>query len=258
MDGIVWRLVFVLFPEPIKLNKMKLEEKVAIVTGASSGLGAAFAMALVAKGVVVYGLARNLEKLTTLQSKLGNGFIPVGMDITHYEGVASWTQSTFTDSHLPNILINNAGAGYFNKIDELTLEQWHAMVNTNLNGMFYLSSNIVPFMKMNSSSCHIINIGSILGKTSRIGAAGYSTSKYGIQGFSEALFKELRNDNIKVTCVNPGSIDTHFFEDSGIEPHHNMLQPNDIAEFVISILETPDNFLVDEITLRPLNPKRVT
>lgn len=257
MDGTGWQLVFVPFPDHIKLSKMQLKKKIAIVTGASRGLGAAFAKALVAKGVVVYGLARNLQKLTAIQNKLGDRFIPIGMDITDQKGIASWVKNTFSDSHLPDILINNAGAGYFGKIDELILEQWHAMINTNLNGIFYISSSIVPFMKMNNSSCHIINIGSILGKTSREGAAGYSTSKYGIQGFSEALFKELRKDNIKVTCVNPGSIDTHFFEDSGIEPHPNMLQPDDIAAFVISILETPDNLLIDEITMRPLNPRPV-
>jgi NADP-dependent 3-hydroxy acid dehydrogenase YdfG len=258
MDGTDWLLAFVLFRGHIKLSKMKLKEKVAIVTGASSGVGAAFAKALVAKGALVYGLARNLQKLAAIQNKLGDTFIPIGIDITDQKSIASWVKNTFSDSHPPDILINNAGAGYFGKIDELTLEQWHAMINTNLNGIFYISSSIVPFMKMNNSSCHIINIGSILGKTSREGAAGYSTSKYGIQGFSEALFKELRKDNIKVTCVNPGSIDTHFFQDSGIEPHHNMLQPDDIAAFVISILETPDNFLVDEITMRPLNPRPVT
>jgi short-subunit dehydrogenase len=71
---------------------------------------------------------------------------------------------------------------------------------------------------------------------------------------SEALFKELRSYKIKVTCVNPGSIDTYFFEDSGIQPHKNMLQPKDIAAFIIHILETPENFLVDEITMRPLIP----
>ncbi len=258
MDGIGWRLVSVLFPEHIKLSKMKLKEKVAIVTGASSGLGAAFAEVLVAKGVMVYGLARNLKKLTGIQSKLGTNFIPVCMDISDHKGIASWANSTFSSTHLPEILINNAGAGYFSKMDELTLEQWHEMINTNLNGTFYITSSVVPFMKQSGSSCHIINIGSILGKTSRAGAAGYSTSKYGIQGFSEALFKELRTDNIKVTCVNPGSIDTHFFEDSGIEPHHHMLQPDDIATLVVHILETPDNFLIDEITLRPLNPNPLT
>lgn len=124
------------------------------------------------------------------------------------------------------------------------------MINTNLNGAFYITSSIVPLMKANQNTCHILNIGSILGKTTRSEGAAYSVTKYGMQGFSESLFKELRSYKIKVTCVNPGSIDTGFFEDSGIQSHKNRLQPKDIAAFAIHILETPDNFLVDEITMR--------
>ncbi|MHB1104920.1 MAG: SDR family oxidoreductase [Lutibacter sp.] len=234
---------------------MELSQKIAVVTGASSGLGAAFAGALIAKGAIVYGLARNLDKLNALQKQLGKTFIPVKMDITDQKAIVAWVKKTFSDTHIPNILINNAGAGFFNKIDELPLQHWHDMINTNLNGVFYISSNIVPLMKMNNSSSHIINIGSILGKTTRPDSAAYSATKYGIQGFSEALSKELRTHNIKVTCVNPGSIETHFFEQSGIKPHSNMLQPNDIAAFIIHVIETPCNMLIDEITLRPLQPK---
>jgi len=234
---------------------MEISQKIAVVTGASSGLGAAFAGALVAKGAIVYGLARNLDKLNALQKQLGKTFIPVKMDITDHIAIVAWVKKTFSDAQLPNILINNAGAGYFGKIDELPLQQWHEMIDTNLNGTFYISSNIVPLMKKNNASCHIINIGSILGKTTRPDSAAYSATKYGIQGFSEALAKELRTCNIKVTCVNPGSIETRFFEQSGIEPHGNMLQPKDIAALIIHVLETPYNMLIDEITLRPLQPK---
>ncbi|HEY9168054.1 MAG TPA: SDR family NAD(P)-dependent oxidoreductase [Lutibacter sp.] len=234
---------------------MEIKGKTAVVTGASSGLGAALALALVTKGATVYGLARNLDKLNTLQKQLGKTFIPVKMDITDQKVVAAWVEKTFSAAKIPNILINNAGAGYFNKINELPLQHWHDMINTNLNGAFYISSNIVPFMKMNNISCHIINIGSILGKTTRPDSAAYSATKYGIQGFSEALSKELRDYNIKVTCVNPGSIETHFFEQSGIKPQSNMLQPTDIAALIIHVLETPNNMLIDEITLRPLQPK---
>ncbi|PKP13333.1 MAG: NAD-binding protein [Bacteroidetes bacterium HGW-Bacteroidetes-3] len=229
-----------------------------VVTGASSGLGAVFSGALVAKGTIVCGLARNLDKLNMLQKQLGKAFIPVMMDITDQKAIADWVKKTFSDTHFPNILINNAGVGYFNNIDELPLQHWHDMINTNLNGTFYITANIVPFMKRNNASCHIINIGSILGKTTRPDSAAYSATKYGIQGFSEALSKELSSYNIKVTCVNPGSIETHFFEQSGIEPHSNMLQPNDIAAFIIHILETPCNMLIDEVTLRPLQPKMKT
>src|SRR5665811_224049 len=206
---------------------MKISQKIAVVTGASSGLGAAFVRALIAKGAIVYGLARNLDKLDTLQKQLGKTFIPVKMDITDQNTIATWVKKAFSDAYLPTVLINNAGAGYFSKIDELPLQHWHDMINTNLNGTFFLTSNLVPFMKKKTTSCHIINIGSILGKTTRAESAAYSATKYGMQGFSEALFKELRTYNIKVTCVNPGSIDTAFFEDSGIQPHKNMLQSKD-------------------------------
>lgn len=235
---------------------MRISKNITVVTGASSGLGAALSGALVAKGAIVYGLARNLNKLETLQKQLGKTFIPVALDITDQKGIAAWVKNTFSDAHFPAILINNAGAGYFSKIDKLSLEHWHEMINTNLNGTFYITSNLVPIMKKNATSCHIINIGSILGKITRPDSAAYSATKYGMQGFSEALSKELRTFNIKVTCVNPGSIETHFFEQSGIEPHSNMLQPKDIAAFIIHVLETPCNMLIDEITLRPLQPKK--
>jgi NADP-dependent 3-hydroxy acid dehydrogenase YdfG len=237
---------------------MNVNGKIAVITGASSGLGAALANALVMKGAMVYGLARNIEKLQAIKNQSGEKFIPVAMDITDEKNISSWVKNNFSDSHLPAILINNAGAGYFTKIDELSLEHWHAMINTNLNGAFYITSSIVPLMKKNKNTSHIINIGSILGKTTRAESAAYSATKYGMQGFSEALFKELRSYKIKVTCVNPGSIDTNFFEDSGIQPHSNMLQPKDIADLIIHLVETPDNFLVDEITLRPLIPNPPT
>ncbi len=231
---------------------MQLDKKIAIVTGASRGLGAALAEALVAKGTIVYGLARNAEKLNSLQNKLGNSFISVCMDITDPTALNTWVENTFSENNTPDILINNAGVGYFKEIDQLSLQQWQAMINTNLNAVFYLTSSIVPMMKKNQNTCHIINIGSILGKFARPETAAYSATKYGIQGFSEALYKDLSKHKIKVSCVNPGSINTHFFDDSGIYGHNNMLLPNVIAEMIIYILETPDNFLVDEITFRPL------
>lgn len=128
------------------------------------------------------------------------------------------------------------------------------MINTNLNAVFYLTSAIVPFMKKSRNSSHII-IGSILGKMSGSEKSGYSATKFGIQGFSEALFKELRYDGIKVSCMNPGSIETNFFENSGVEPHDKMLHPKDIAATLVHILETPDNVLINDLTIRPLNPK---
>lgn len=234
---------------------MNLNEKIAVVTGAGKGLGSAISAALVAKGAMVYGLAGNEDDLNGLQRELGEKFAPVPMDITDQKAVYSWIADIFSDGHSPDILVNNAGAGHFGKIDELPLEQWHAMIDTNVNGLFYVTSQIVPFMKRSRGACHIINIGSVLGKVGRSEGSAYCLTKYGVQGFSEALFKELRSDRIKVSCVNPGSIATHFFEDSGIEPHDTMIQPKDLADLLVQILQTPDNLLIDELTLRPLIPK---
>jgi NADP-dependent 3-hydroxy acid dehydrogenase YdfG len=186
---------------------------------------------------------------------LGSQFIPVSLDISDFEAVKNWVNQTFSENKVPDILINNAGAGSFGKIDEMPSEEWHAMINTNLNGMYYITSQIASLMKKKKEGAHIVNIGSILGSMGRAESAAYCATKYGVQGFSDALFKELRFFNIKVTCFNPGSIDTHFFESSGIAAHSNMLHPQDLANTLVHILQTPDNMLISDITLRPLNPK---
>lgn len=234
---------------------MKIFSKIAVVTGASSGLGAAIAKALVEEGATVYGVARNLGALEDIQKNFGEKFIPVSLDITDLQAVQDWIGNTFSKQKSPHVLINNAGTGSFGKIDEIPAGEWYGMVNTNLNGLYNITSETVRFMKMKSTCSHIVNIGSILGTTTRADAAAYCATKYGIRGFSEALFKELREFNIKVSCINPGSIDTEFFKSSGINSHRNMLQTKDLATTLIHLLKTPDNMLISEMTIRPLNPK---
>jgi NADP-dependent 3-hydroxy acid dehydrogenase YdfG len=235
---------------------MKLKGSTAIITGVSRGLGAAIAVALGKEGVAVYGLARSVDALHYNQKKYGDSFIPVQLDITDRQAVENWIGETFSDEMAPDILINNAGAGYFDKVDELPVEKWHRMLDTNLSGMFYLTRCIVPLMKQKETSSYIINIGSILGTMSHPEMSAYSATKFGTLGFSEGLFKELRYDRIKVSCINPGSIETDFFGESGIQKHSNMLQPKDIAETVVYMLQTPDNMLISDLTIRPLNPKK--
>lgn len=234
---------------------MDLSNKNAVVTGASSGIGISFSKKLIEKGARVYGLARRLNKLSEVREKLGDRFIPVKMDVTKPNDIHEWVQETFSEENLPHILINNAGLGIFGNVEKLSVEDWNTMVGTNLNGVFYLTHELVPFMKASEDSHHIINISSVAGLLGNPQLSGYNATKYGLRGFSEALFKELRYDKIKVTVMFPGSISTHFFDKAGNETHDNMLQPDDVADTLIHLLETPDNFLVNEITLRPLNPK---
>lgn len=234
---------------------MKLKGKTAVVSGASSGLGMAIAQALVAKEVRVYALARNKEKLQKLEADLGDLLHPVSLDITDEAAIAAWVGETFTDTK-PDILINNAGVGSFGKIDELPTSAWNAMINTNLNGMYYLTSSLIPLMKEKDTQSYVINIGSILGIDTRSEGTAYCASKFGARGFSEALLKEVRSDNIKVTTLHPGSIETSFFKSSGIEKHSNMLQAKDLADTVIHLLETPANMLISELVIRPLDSRK--
>ncbi len=234
---------------------MDLSNKTAIVTGASSGIGIAFSKKLIEKGAKVYGLARRLNRLQEIQDELGNNFIPVQADITRQEEISTWVKTQFSSNETPHILINNAGLGLFGNVEDLSLDDWHTMVNTNLNGVFYLTREIIPLMKQYDGHCHIVNIASVAGLLGNPQLSGYNATKFGLRGFSEALFKELRYDKIKVTTMFPGSIATNFFGNIGMDTHENMLRPDDVADTLIHLLETPDNFLVNEIALRPLNPK---
>jgi len=233
---------------------MDLKGKSTIVTGASSGIGAEFSKALTEKGCRVYGLARRKERLEDLRSRLGDLFVPVVMDVNDYEGVEEWVGKTFSGEHVPDILINNAGLGLFGAVDQLAPEDWDLMVQTNLTSIFRLTRLVAPLMKDSDGVNHIVNIASVAGLIGNPNISGYNATKFAVRGFSESLMKELRNSRIKVTCIYPGSIATEFFEDHG-GTHPNMLKGEDVANTLMHILETPDNFLIDEITVRPLIPK---
>ena len=232
---------------------MDLKSKTAIVTGAGSGLGKAVSKAIVREGGTVYGIARSKDKLIEVKLESGENFIPVVLDVTNQQGIQQWIQDTFQHQS-PDILINNAGTGGFAKIEAMPSDQWTGMIDTNLKGMYYMTAGIVPLMKIKTNSSHIVNIGSIMGTTTNGEATAYSASKFAVNGFSQALFKELRGDNIKVTCVNPGSIETGFFVNSGIAGSSKMLKAEEVADTIIFILKTPDNVLIDQITMRPLIP----
>ena len=235
---------------------MNLKSKIAIVTGASQGIGAEFSKMLIENGSTVYGLARSKSRLKEVKELLGEKFVPIPMDITDLNALETWVEKTFTKKHRPDILVNNAGVGYFAGVDELAVEQWHQMVDVNLTGIFNITRLIAPLMKEHKAVCHIVNIASIAGLVGNANMSGYNATKFGVRGFSEALFKELRYDGIKVTCIYPGSIATDFFDSiDAVELHPNMMQARDVAQTLKYVLETPDNFLVSDITMRPLNPK---
>ena len=240
---------------------MNVADSIAIVTGSSSGIGQSFTEQLLQKGATVYGLSRSIERMEAHKKQLGDTaerYISVPMDISNHDAIEDWVKQTFTDKNrYPDILINNAGLGYFDNVEDLALEKFEQMMQVNVSGVFYLTRNITPLMKANPVTCHIINIASVAALMGNPKISVYNATKYALRGFSDALFKELRYDGIKVSCFFPGSIATRFFDKiDEIDVHDGMMHPDEIAETLLFVLERSDNFLISELTMRPLQPKK--
>ena len=155
-----------------------------------------------------------------------------------------------------HVLVNNAGLGIAGLVDGFSIDDWHIMFDTNVHGTFYCCQAVLPALKRQQLG-HIVNISSIAGTTGIEKMAGYCASKFAVRGFSQSLFKEVRNDGIKVTCLYPGSVQTNFFDEiPGTDANEHMMQPQDIADTIIYALQTPFNFHIVDLEMRPLQPKK--
>ena len=153
-----------------------------------------------------------------------------------------------------DILVNNAGVGYFGrKVEETSGETFRATIETNLNGVFYCCRYAIPSMKKRGGG-YIFNISSLAGQNAHPKMAAYNASKFGLNGFSEALMQEVRQDNIKVTYICPGSVNTAFGGDSPSDTNAWQLQPADIAQVIVDLLEMPERALPSKIEIRPSKP----
>ncbi len=239
---------------------MDLQDAVAVVTGASSGLGRHFAAQLVARGATVHGMARSTDTLADVRDTLGEAFHPLTCDVRDEDAVAEAFASVLeaTDDRL-DVLINNAGLGQFGPVDDLDLSAWDVQMDTNLRGVFLCTRAAVPPMKRQNAETgfggHIVNIASIAGLLGNPQISAYNATKFGLRGFSEAIMKELRDDGIRVSCVYPGSVNTQFFDVAGVEMTDQPLEPEDVAATVMHLLEAPANHLISEVVMRPLRPR---
>jgi short-subunit dehydrogenase len=238
---------------------MDLTDSVAVVTGASSGLGTHFSKSLIDRGATVYGLARSADKLADVQDTLGEAFRPLTCDLRDEDNVADTFDAIRDESDRLDVLINNAGLGQFGPVDELPLEDWDVQMDTNLRGVFLCAREVVPTMREQNDESgfggHIVNVASIAGLLGNPNLMAYNASKFGVRGFSESLMKEVRDDGIRVTCLYPGSTDTNFFDVAGVDMTENPLAPEDVAATTMHVLESPANHLISEVVLRPLRPR---
>ena len=229
---------------------MNLTGKKAIVTGASKGIGLAVVNTLLEAGATVAGWRRSAPAVAH------PNFHFFKTNVGDFESVQSSLEATKSAiGEDISILINNAGLGYQSAIEEMSLEQWHEMFNVNVHGLFYCTKLLIPLMRPLGES-HIVNISSIAGTNGIETMAGYCATKHAVNGISHSLFKELRQDGIKVTNIMPGSVQTQFFDDiPSVTAHEHMMQPSDIAGSVRYVLETPANYLPADLEVRPLKPK---
>jgi len=238
---------------------MDLTDTVAVVTGASSGLGTQFSADLVERGATVYGLARSTDKLDAIQAELGAEFRPLPCDVRDEDQVETTFERIRSETDRLDILLNNAGLGQFGPVDELPLAEWDVQMDTNVRGVFLCTREVVPTMRAQNDESgfggHIVNIASIAGLLGNPNLTAYNASKFGVRGFSEALMKEVRDDGIRVTCLYPGSTETNFFDVAGVDMTDNPLQPEDVSATVMHILESPANHLISEVVMRPLRPR---
>lgn len=238
---------------------MDLTDSVAVVTGASSGLGTHFSRALIDRGAIVYGLARSDDKLNTLRDDFGEPFRPVPCDVREEDQVRDAFDRIRTDGDRIDVLLNNAGLGQFGPVDDLSVEDWDVQMDTNVRGVFLCTREVVPVMRQQNEASgfggHIVNVASIAGLLGNPNLTAYNASKFGLRGFSKALMKEVRDDGIRVTCIYPGSVETNFFDVAGVEMTDNPLQPEDVAATVMHVLESPANHLISELVMRPLRPR---
>ncbi len=226
---------------------MELNNKVAIITGISKGIGKATAQKLLDKGATVVGWGRHAPDYDHDDLHF------IKTDVRDSEAVQQAfekTQSAVGEE--VHILINNAGVGYNATFEEMDEELWHKIFDVNVHGVFYCTKAVLPQMKEQEFG-HVINLSSIAGKTGIPEMVAYCGAKHAVRGISQSLFKEVRAYNIKVSCLYPGSTKTHFFDNiEGTDTADFMMSPDTIADTIVSALTTPDNFLMVDWEMRPL------
>jgi NAD(P)-dependent dehydrogenase (short-subunit alcohol dehydrogenase family) len=238
---------------------MELQGKVAIVTGGTKGIGRGIAEALVRAGVNVCISARSrneidvtLEALAALKAGNATGIVS---DVCNYSQVKPLFELTASQFGGLDILINNAGIGLFQTVEEMTPEDFRSVIETNLFGVFYCCHEAIPLMKERGGG-YIINMSSLAGVNAHPKMAAYNASKFGLNGFSEALMQEVRHDNIKVSYIMPGSVNTEFGGDEPSADQAWQLQPADIAKVVLDLLQNESRALASRVEIRPSKPPK--
>ena len=227
-----------------------MTKPLAVVTGASRGIGKAIALRLAGRYDIL-ALARSRDGLQQLASEVqakGGTCTTASVDVADAGAVARALDGVDAD-----VLINNAGVGPMKPLLQLSPEEWHRMVDVNFNALFYVTGALLPGM-VERRHGFVITIGSLAGRNTFVGGSCYAATKHAVNGFSESLMLEVRDANVRVAVVMPGSVDTHLTPATGDQSWK--LTSNQIADAVWYLITQPDSVLVSRLEMRPAKAPR--
>ena len=238
---------------------MNLENKVALVTGAGRGIGRAIALALAGQGANVVVASRTQSELETLAGRiaqLGCQSLAIRADVSEESDASMLVEQAVERFGTIDILVNNAGIGTFANVADLAIEDFDRMWQVNMRGVFLCTRAVIPYM-VRKKTGDIINIASLAGRNAFVGGAGYCATKWALIGFARCLMAEVREHNIRVVTVCPGSVETGFGDHRTGSPRSSGEIPRaeDIAQVVTDTIMMPRHVMVSEIDIRPTNPK---
>jgi len=228
--------------------------KNAVVTGGTRGIGLAIAEALATAGAGVAICGRTQANVESAVRQLTNTskskVVAKVADVRNSTEVDSFFEYLDRELGQLDIVVNNAGVGIFKSTAELSVEEWQKTLDTNLSGVFYCCREALR--RIRNRGGYIINISSLAGKNAFASGAAYNASKFGLNGLSEAMMLDHRNENVKVSYILPGSVATEFSSSSGGEKWK--IAPEDVAEIVLMLLKTPARTLISRVEVRPSKP----
>jgi 3-oxoacyl-[acyl-carrier protein] reductase len=233
--------------------------KICLVTGATRGIGRAIAKMLLDQGAQVAICGREQssveQAVAELHAATGGKVAGKAADVRNHEDISALFQ--FVDTHFGglDVLVNNAGVGIFGSVSGLSVENWKLTLETNLSGVFYCCREAFPRFQKRGGG-YIVNISSLAGKNPFAGGAAYNASKFGLNGFSEAMMLDKRNDDVRVSYIMPGSVATEFAQHGTETGADWKIHSEDIAEIVRTLLQMPERTLISRVEVRPSKPKR--
>ncbi|WP_293914720.1 SDR family oxidoreductase [Deinococcus sp.] len=228
-------------------------DKSALITGGSKGIGLETARALIAEGYRVTITSRSAAEVDAAAKELGSSARGVACDVRELKSVEEAVAGHVAAYGGLDVLVANAGVGKFAPIQELSAEDWLAVIDTNLTGVFYSVKASVAHLQ--KAQGYIFTMSSLAGKNPFAGAGAYNASKFGLNGLSEVMMLDLRPLGIKVTQIMPGSVATHFNNHTPSEADAWKIQPEDLAQIVVDLLKMPARTLPSKVEVRPSRPK---